>query len=105
MSRRHRDAASQTNYEVTMRPSWITTCRLLRPPTPLLFPSILLASVLLASTAFAEAHWPSFRGPSASGISEGAAMPETWDVDSGENVVWKTAIPGLGVSSPIVWGD
>ncbi|MEM9597639.1 MAG: PQQ-binding-like beta-propeller repeat protein, partial [Acidobacteriota bacterium] len=75
------------------------------PPTPLLFPSILLASVLLASTAFAEAHWPSFRGPSASGISEGAAMPETWDVDSGENVVWKTAIPGLGVSSPIVWGD
>ncbi len=33
------------------------------------------------------------------------AAPEKWDAAKGEGVLWKTAIPGLAVSSPIVWGD
>ncbi len=49
--------------------------------------------------------WPSFRGPSASGVAEGFATPERWDVEIGTGVRWKTPIPGLGLSSPIVWGD
>ena len=28
-----------------------------------------------------------------------------WDVENGNNIAWKTAIPGLANSSPIVWGD
>lgn len=48
--------------------------------------------------------WPSFRGPRASGVAEGAA-PERWDVPGGQGVKWKTPIPGLGLSSPVVWGD
>ena len=32
-------------------------------------------------------------------------MPASWDVAKGQSVAWKTAIPGLGLSSPIVWGD
>jgi outer membrane protein assembly factor BamB len=36
----------------------------------------------------------------------GAGAPPTeWNVDSGKNIRWKTAIPGLGHSSPVVWGD
>ena len=50
-------------------------------------------------------HWASFRGPGASGIGDGQGVPTTWDVETGENVQWHTAIPGLGLSSPVVWGD
>lgn len=50
-------------------------------------------------------HWPSFRGPGASGVAEGFATPTTWNVETGENIRWKTPIAGLAHSSPIVWGD
>ena len=50
-------------------------------------------------------NWPSFRGPDASGIAEGYSTPVRWDVASGENIRWQTPIPGLGHSSPVVWGD
>jgi len=50
-------------------------------------------------------NWPSFRGPSASGVADGQNPPTTWDADTGGNVRWKTPIPGLGHSSPIIWGD
>jgi outer membrane protein assembly factor BamB len=60
--------------------------------------------VLFASHAAAQ-NWPSFRGPNASGISDGKAAPVTWNVESGENVRWSVPIPGLSHSSPIVWGD
>jgi outer membrane protein assembly factor BamB len=49
--------------------------------------------------------WPQFRGIKAEGIAEGFSLPATWNAANGENVVWKTPIPGLGLSSPIVWGD
>ena len=49
--------------------------------------------------------WPQFRGIKASGIAEGFSVPTTWDAAKGTNIVWKTAIPGLGLSSPVVWGD
>jgi outer membrane protein assembly factor BamB len=50
-------------------------------------------------------HWPSFRGASASGIAEGYETPVSWDVNGSKNIAWQTVIPGLGHSSPIVWGD
>ena len=49
--------------------------------------------------------WPSFRGPRASGVADGMHLPDTWDGTSATNVRWKTSIPGLAHSSPIVWGD
>lgn len=49
-------------------------------------------------------HWPAFRGLGATGIGSGAP-PVTWDVEEGAHVRWKTKIPGLGHSSPVVWGD
>jgi outer membrane protein assembly factor BamB len=48
--------------------------------------------------------WPSFRGLNASGTADGQGAVATWDAASGQNVRWKTPIPGLGVSSPIVVG-
>ena len=49
--------------------------------------------------------WPSFRGIDASGVSDGQNLPDKWDVKTGENILWKTPIPGLAHSSPVVWGD
>lgn len=58
----------------------------------------------LASVTYAQ-NWSSFRGPQASGIAEGMNPPVTWDVEKSTNILWKTPIPGLAHSSPIVWGN
>jgi outer membrane protein assembly factor BamB len=46
--------------------------------------------------------WPMFRGIDASGVSEGKMTPATLDPAA---AAWKTGIPGLGLSSPVIWGD
>src|SRR6185503_1555285 len=48
-------------------------------------------------------NWPQFRGPTGQGTSTERSLPVLWGPES--NVVWKTAIPGEGWSSPVVWGD
>ncbi len=45
--------------------------------------------------------WPQFRGPTGDGHYEGLKLPTRWGPAT--NVVWKTAIPGQGWSSPIIW--
>lgn len=50
-------------------------------------------------------HWPSFRGPFASGVADGQNPPATWDVEKAQNVKWKTPIPGMSHASPVIWGD
>jgi outer membrane protein assembly factor BamB len=49
-------------------------------------------------------QWPQFRGPFASGIVESDQIPDQWDVSTGEHILWKKKIPGLGHSSPVIWG-
>jgi outer membrane protein assembly factor BamB len=68
---------------------------------------MLAAGVLLPIWAgdSGESSWPQFRGSGARGTAEGLALPDTWSVADGTNIAWKTAIPGLGHSSPVVWGD
>jgi outer membrane protein assembly factor BamB len=50
-------------------------------------------------------NWPSFRGPNGTGVADGQQPPVTWDIKDGKNVRWKTPIPGLGHSCPVVWGN
>ena len=49
--------------------------------------------------------WPSFRGQQASGVAERQNLPDRWDGKTGENILWRTPIPGLAHSSPVVWGN
>lgn len=49
--------------------------------------------------------WPSFRGVQAAGVSDGQHLPDRWDTTTGEHILWSTPLPGLGHSSPVVWGD
>jgi len=80
---------------------------MLRTPFSLSCCALLLTAVACAGGGEAPARspWPAFRGPQASGIADGQNPPVEWDAASGHNVQWKTAIPGLGHSSPVVWGD
>ena len=53
----------------------------------------------------ARGSWPSFRGRDAAGIADGQNLPDRWDGKTGDNILWRTPIPGLGHSSPVVWGN
>ena len=55
--------------------------------------------------AVSSANWPQFRGNQARGVGDGQNPPIKWNVKENKNVAWKTAIPGLGHSCPVVWGD
>jgi outer membrane protein assembly factor BamB len=59
----------------------------------------------LPAASSSRGSWPSFRGTRAAGVADGQQLPDTWNVTTGENILWRTPIPGLGHSSPIVWGN
>jgi outer membrane protein assembly factor BamB len=65
---------------------------------------LIITAVLgcLCSTALAG-NWPRFRGPNGAGVADDKHVPVRFGPT--ENLVWKTALPGLGNSSPVVWGD
>ena len=65
---------------------------------------VALPLVLLALSGFAaEAQdWPEFRGPTGQGHSTERGLPLEWS--ESRNVIWKTPVPGLGWSSPVVVG-
>src|SRR5262245_31586402 len=58
-----------------------------------------------AEPSNANANWPSFRGMLAAGVTEKQNLPDRWDGKTGENILWRTTIPGLAHSSPVVWGQ
>jgi len=59
----------------------------------------------LPEPAPATGSWPSFRGPQAAGVAWGQDLPDEWNGETGDNILWRTAIPGLAHSSPVVWGE
>ena len=61
-------------------------------------------AILLAPPLPADV-WPSFRGAGGRGVADAQSLPADWDVRTGRNVRFKTPVPGLGHSSPVVWGD
>jgi outer membrane protein assembly factor BamB len=67
--------------------------------------ALALLLLVAGSAPVATQHWPSFRGPAASGVLDGARPPVTWDVPRKRAIRWVTPIPGLAHSSPVVWGD
>jgi outer membrane protein assembly factor BamB len=62
-----------------------------------------ITSSMLLIGVWANSDWPQFRGPNSLGVADDPNLPDRWSAT--ENVTWKTDIPGLGWSSPIVWGD
>jgi len=67
--------------------------------------SLLSVLALVGAGAAAAGDWPQFRGPSGSGVGDGAKPPVHWDTAKKVNILWTAEVPGLAVSSPVVWGD
>lgn len=69
-------------------------------PRPRIWRFWLAVIVLLPACGLASAgDWPRFRGPNGAGIADDKDVPVKW---TEENILWKTAVPGVGHSSPIV---
>ncbi len=65
---------------------------------------VLAAFCVVTFLASASAdNWSRFRGPNGTGVSADKNIPVRWDEKEG--VAWKVETPGLGNSSPVIWGD
>jgi outer membrane protein assembly factor BamB len=65
---------------------------------------VIVASLITSSPSFAQ-NWPRFRGPAGSGVADSLPIRTVWDATTGQGVLWKAALPGVGHSSPVVWGN
>jgi outer membrane protein assembly factor BamB len=70
---------------------------------------IFLLLILLSNEASGQINpdrqWTSYRGRLSSGVLDNANLPESFDFAKMINVRWRTEIPGLGLSSPVIWGN
>ncbi len=64
-----------------------------------LFVCLVLSAIVRAQ------NWPQFRGAGAQGVADGKTTPATWDAPKMTGVLWKTPVPGLAHSCPVVWGE
>jgi outer membrane protein assembly factor BamB len=62
-----------------------------------------LVLFLATQTPLLAENWPQWRGPTGSGISTEKNLPSKWT--GTDNVAWKAKLAGLGVSTPVIWGD
>jgi outer membrane protein assembly factor BamB len=63
---------------------------------------VIAAALSLAAVSLSAEDWPQFRGPTGQGHSTERGLPVDWSET--QNVAWKTPVPGIGWSSPVVAG-
>ncbi|HEV3143666.1 MAG TPA: PQQ-binding-like beta-propeller repeat protein [Gemmataceae bacterium] len=59
-------------------------------------------SFLLAAQSRAD-NWPQWRGPNNDGVCKEKGLPAEWS--ESKNIAWKLPMPGMGSSTPAVWGE
>lgn len=70
--------------------------------------NIALLALFITALTFTPTHaenWPGWRGPRGDGSSNSQNPPLQWNAETGDGIVWKTEIPGIGHASPIIWED
>src|SRR5579871_6516042 len=65
--------------------------------------AIALLSLLFFTASSRGEDWPGWRGPRGNATSHETHVPLHWS--GSDNIAWKTPVPGVGRSSPIVIGD
>jgi len=63
---------------------------------------VLIMLTVGAGEVLAE-NWAGWRGPNRNGVSRDTRVPLKWTAE--KNVAWKTALPGSGISNPVVFDD
>ena len=72
------------------------------PPAPATPPP---AADIKPAARTAPRNWPGFRGDNAGGNGDGQGAVTEWDIDTQQNIQWKTPVPGISTASPVVWGN
>ena len=72
-------------------------------------PPVVFLAVACGGVARAD-NWPNWRGPGLDGVAPVRPAVTEWlppgaDGAAGQNVLWRVPLPGLGASTPAVWGD
>ncbi|HEY2910854.1 MAG TPA: PQQ-binding-like beta-propeller repeat protein [Gemmataceae bacterium] len=65
--------------------------------------TVVWSSWIVAADGDKSSQWHHWRGPEENGFAAKATPPLRWDAST--NIRWKTALPGKGSSTPIVWGE
>jgi outer membrane protein assembly factor BamB len=68
--------------------------------TATMLPALLRDPVLGSQQA---ENWPGWRGLGTAGISLDPHLPVQWSAD--EHIAWRVGVPGVGKSSPVIWGE
>lgn len=63
---------------------------------------LVVVSVFLLASVAQGRQWSRFRGPNGQGISDAETIPIKW---TQKDYNWKVKLPGVGHSSPVIWGD
>jgi outer membrane protein assembly factor BamB len=95
----------QVRRMILDRSRWMPPGAAVAPPSRSIVRTAGTAKTPLTRVPPGAGAWPSFRGREAAGISDKQNLPDTWNPATGQNILWRTPIPGLAHSSPIVWGD
>lgn len=72
---------------------------------PALFSIFLIVEMAVLAQTDPERQWPCYRGYRSSGVHDNADLPESFNIDKMVNVRWKVEVPGLGISSPVIWNN
>lgn len=59
--------------------------------------------LLVVANPAQAGDWPQFRGPGGRGVGTDTNLPEHWGPD--DNMKWKVALPGRGLSCPVIVGN
>jgi outer membrane protein assembly factor BamB len=70
----------------------------------LLFALVMISQALF-SQLIPERQWPEYRGYLSSGVLDNANLPDSFNLETNYNIKWKIQIPGMGISSPAIWGN
>ena len=65
--------------------------------------AITVAAISMAVLNQSIADWPQWRGPGGQGHAASSKLPVEWG--EGQNVAWRTNLPGRGWSSPVIAGN
>jgi outer membrane protein assembly factor BamB len=57
------------------------------------------------SSVSPDRQWSAYRGFKSNGYLDNANLPSQWNVEQGESVLWKIDVPGLALSSPVIWEE
>ena len=61
-----------------------------------------ITSILFTFQTATAQEWTRFHGPNGQGVASLQSFPAQWNKD---NIVFKAELPGIGHSSPVVWGE